>query len=67
MNETLAIVLSILLLVILLFVFVFTFVRYVKTPAPKGCENLGVDKSKCSSCDEKTCRYNLYEGKEKKK
>ena len=67
MSETLALILSILLLVILLFVFVFTFVLYVKTPAPKGCEKLGVDQSKCSTCDEKTCRYNLYQEKEKKK
>jgi hypothetical protein len=67
MSPTLALILSIVLVLLLLFVFVYTFVRYVKTPAPKGCENLGVDKNKCASCDEKTCRYNLYAEKEKKK
>lgn len=69
MNEILAIILSVLLLAGLLAIFFVTFVLYKKTPAPKGCENLGIDKSKCAGCDEKTCRYNLYqdyqEGKKK--
>lgn len=57
MTKTGYLILAICLLAFLLIVFVVSFVLYVKQPAPKGCEHLGVDESKCSDCSEAGCRF----------
>ena len=57
MGQPLLVALSIALVVVLVAVFVVSFILYVKTPAPKGCENLGRDESKCSTCPETACRF----------
>lgn len=48
---------AIAVIVLLIVIFVVSFVLYVKTPAPKGCENLGRDESKCGGCSETSCRF----------
>ncbi|MBQ7994847.1 MAG: hypothetical protein IJ247_01345 [Bacilli bacterium] len=57
MNKTLALSLSITLIAILLIVFFISFLLYIRTPRPKGCETLGRDESKCSSCKHQECRF----------
>lgn len=45
------------IILVLLITFVVTFVLYKKTPVPKGCEDLSIDKTKCSSCSNSSCPY----------
>ena len=50
-------ILAISILVILLVVFILSFVKYVRTPAPKGCENIKISEENCSSCNHKECSF----------
>lgn len=56
---------AIAVIVALLAVFIVSYVLYRRTPAPKGCENLGPDSEKCAHCSEYGCHFNLY-GSDKK-
>ena len=57
MDKTVAIIVTIAILVVLAILFFVSFLLYVKTPVPKGCENLGRDESKCGECSEVGCRF----------
>ena len=54
---------AIVILVALLVTFVVSFVIYVRTPAPKGCEDLKASDEKCASCSNSECHF--YKGEEK--
>ena len=54
---------AIAILVALLATFVVSFIVYVKTPAPKGCEDLKPNDEKCASCSHGECHF--YKGEEK--
>ena len=55
-------IIAISILVVLLAVFIVSFVLYVKTPAPKGCENIKINDENCSSCNHKECKFYKGEG-----
>ena len=57
MTKTVAIIVAVSILVVLAILFFVSFRLYVKTPPPKGCENLGRDESKCETCEESGCRF----------
>ena len=50
-------VLAISILVILLVVFLVSFVMYIKTPAPKGCEDMKISEENCSKCGKTECSF----------
>lgn len=50
-------VIAILTLIVLLVVFVVSFILYVKTPAPKGCEDIKISEEKCASCSNSECHF----------
>ena len=50
-------VLAISILIALAIIFVVSFVLYKRTPAPKGCENIEINKENCSSCGNKNCTH----------
>ena len=62
MGTTDYLIIAISILVILLAVFIVSFVLYVKTPAPKGCENIKINDENCSSCNHKECKFYKGEG-----
>ena len=62
MGTTGYLIIAISILVILLAVFIVSFVLYVKTPAPKGCENIKINDENCSSCNHKECKFYKGEG-----
>ena len=62
MGTTGYLIIAISILVILLAVFIVSFVLYVKTPAPKGCENIKINDDNCSSCNHKECKFYKGEG-----
>lgn len=64
MTQTGYLILGISIMAALLIVFVVSFVLYIKTPAPKGCENLKISEENCSSCSHSECRF--YKEKEDK-
>ncbi len=57
MTQTGYLILGISILVALLFIFIVSFVLYVRTPAPKGCENIKINDENCSGCSHKECRF----------
>ena len=57
MGKGLALGLSIGLIAVLLAIFIISFIVYIRTPRPKGCENLGRDESKCQGCKHQECRF----------
>lgn len=57
MTQTGYLILGISILVALLFVFIISFVLYVRTPAPKGCENIKINDENCTGCSHKECRF----------
>ena len=62
MGTTGYLIIAISILVILLAVFIASFILYVKTPAPKGCENIKINDENCSSCNHKECKFYKGEG-----
>ena len=60
MSKTVALILGIVILVLLLVVFVTSFVLYIKTPVPKGCENIKINEENCAGCTHKECSF--YQG-----
>ena len=62
MSQTGYLVLAICLIAILLAVFIVSFVLYVKTPAPKGCENVKINSENCASCSHAECKFYQGEG-----
>jgi flagellar basal body-associated protein FliL len=59
------ILIAVLIIVALVAVFIISFVLYKKTPPPKGCEKLGPEEGKCSTCNETGCHFNIYANKKK--
>ena len=57
MTTTGYLILAISILVTLLIVFIVSFIIYVRTPAPKGCEDIRASEEKCSSCSNNECRF----------
>ena len=55
-------VIAISILVALLATFIVSFILYVRTPVPKGCENIKINDENCSSCQHKECKF--YKGEE---
>ena len=62
MSQTGYLIMAITIIVILLAVFIVSFVLYVKTPAPKGCENIKINEENCASCNRKECKFYHGEG-----
>ena len=62
MSQVGYLVIAISILVALLAIFIVSFVLYVRTPVPKGCENIKVNDENCSSCNHKECKFYKGEG-----
>ena len=62
MNQTGYLILAICIIVTLLAIFIVSFILYIRTPVPKGCENLKADDEKCASCGHSECKF--YQGGE---
>ncbi len=60
MSQTGYVILTIALVVLLAIAFFVSFILYVRQPAPKGCEKLGRDESKCENCEQSSCRFYAY-------
>lgn len=56
--------LAICLIVALAIIFVVSFIIYMKTPAPKGKENIRISDENCSHC-EQSCSLNRKDDEEK--
>jgi len=65
MSQVGYLVLAISILVLLLVVFIVSFVKYVKTPAPKGCENIKISEENCASCGHTECSFYKERNEEK--
>lgn len=55
-------VIAISILVALLAIFIVSFILYMRTPVPKGCENIKINDENCSSCNHKECKFYKGEG-----
>ncbi|MBR0439170.1 MAG: hypothetical protein IJK27_00195 [Bacilli bacterium] len=64
MSKEIYLVIGISVLVLLLITFIVSFVLYVKTPAPKGCEDMKISEEKCASCSHSECSFYKKEGQE---
>lgn len=62
MSQAGYLVIAISILVALLAIFIVSFILYVRTPVPKGCENLKINDENCSSCNHKECKFYKGEG-----
>ena len=62
MSQVGYLVIAISILVALLAIFIVSFVLYVRTPVPKGCENIKINDENCSSCNHKECKFYKGEG-----
>ena len=60
MGQTGYLILAISILLGLLIVFIVSFILYMKTPVPKGCENIKAGSEQCSSCSHAECQF--YQG-----
>ena len=60
MSQVDYLVIAISILVALLAIFIVSFILYVRTPVPKGCENIKINDENCSSCNHKECKF--YKG-----
>ena len=61
MTETGYLIIAISILAALLVLFFVTFVLYIRTPVPKGCEDLEMNDHNCSICGHTECSH--YVGK----
>ena len=57
MSQAGYLVLAISILVALAIIFVVSFVLYKRTPVPKGCEDIEINETNCSSCGNKNCSH----------
>ena len=57
-------IIAIVILAVLLVTFFVSFVLYVRTPAPKGCEDMKISEENCSSCGHTECEF--YKSREEK-
>ena len=62
MSQIGYLVIAISILVALLAIFIVSFILYVRTPVPKGCENIKINDENCSSCNHKECKFYKGEG-----
>ena len=62
MSQPVYLAIAIVILVALLATFIVSFILYIKTPAPKGCENIKINEENCSSCNHKECKFYQGEG-----
>ena len=62
MSQVGYLVIAISILVALLAIFIVSFVLYIRTPVPKGCENIKINDENCSSCNHKECKFYKGEG-----
>ena len=62
MGPTGYLIIAIAVLVSLLIIFIVSFILYMKTPVPKGCENIKSGGEHCSSCSHSECKF--YQGGE---
>ena len=62
MSQVGYLVIAISILVALLATFIVSFILYVRTPVPKGCENIKINDDNCSSCQHKECKFYKGEG-----
>ena len=62
MSQIGYLVIAISILVALLAIFIVSFVLYIRTPVPKGCENIKINDENCSSCNHKECKFYKGEG-----
>ena len=62
MSQVGCLVIAISILVALLATFIVSFILYVRTPVPKGCENIKINDENCSSCNHKECKFYKGEG-----
>ncbi len=63
--QALYVILAIVILLGLLVTFIVSYVAYVRTPAPKGCENLKINEENCAGCTHKECSFYKEEGENK--
>ena len=66
MSQTGYLILAISIIAALLITFVVSFVLYRRTPVPKGCENIKINKENCSACQNKECQFHVSRNKEDK-
>ena len=57
MSQTEYLILGISIVVFLLAIFVVSFVLFMKTPAPKGCEDIKISEENCSKCGKTECAF----------
>ena len=62
MSQVGYLVIAISILVALLAIFIVSFILYIRTPVPKGCENIKINDENCSSCNHKECKFYKGEG-----
>ena len=60
MNQTGYLILAISIILVLLIIFIVSFILYVRTPVPKGCEDIKANDEKCASCAHAECKF--YQG-----
>ena len=65
MGKTEYLILAISILVALLVIFIVSFVVYMKTPAPKGCEDIKASEEHCSNCSNSSCQFHKKKEEEK--
>lgn len=57
MSQVGYLILAIFILLTLLAIFIISFILYKRTPVPKGCENIEINETNCSSCGNKNCSH----------
>ena len=57
MNQTGYLIIAITILGVLLVTFFVSFIIYMRTPVPKGCEDIKANDEKCSSCPNHECQF----------